>query len=291
MFSFRIGEHEEILDISCAFFQKVLDNDPNLFTTDIINSLCKTYLKECQKLEDISFSVGSASKLLGYLFMTMHKKGVPAQVSHVESIKTVMIKFFFHYNEQVKTDIFYLLSNWLIFESKRIKPENLKSIKFLIKMNLTAIYIERNPERLADLITHFKACINNFDEDLNFSIIEQVKEFCFSSSIKSFLKILEDKDAEELVQNSKSWAQTTEELVDGARLLGSLGEILWTIFENLKPVKVRAFCKIETSSDQADDNWRYQHTHEHLCSFNHSCRSENQGKYKANSCIGIPKKS
>ena len=158
-----------------------------------------------------------------------------------------MVKFFFHHMQKVRSDLFYLLSNWLIYQGKRIPHDGFKSIVLLLKMYLVGIYTESDAARRKEMISYFYVCADNFDDDGNIGVLGLISEFCVSYSIKVFLKIEEDKSMEDMVQNSKSWTETGEEIVDSIKLFSSLGEVAWRFFSKLKPAKRQEAIKILTA--------------------------------------------
>jgi SNF2 family DNA or RNA helicase len=233
----RIGEHEEILEVACGFYQQILENDSNLFGAKALTVLCKSYLEAIQKLEDISYSVSPASRLIGDMFKAMVAKGLKEDNFAAEAVKTVMIKFFFHHMNHVRSDLFYMLSHWLIFAGKKLSPTGFKQVLLLMKMYIVGIYTEEHPVRRKEMIEHFQICANNFEEESHLGLLSLIAELCRSFTVKQYLCLAEDPGAEEVVAQSKSWATTAEETVVSVRVISTLAQIVWKVFEKLKPSK------------------------------------------------------
>ena len=106
----------------------------------------------------------------------------------------------------MKIDIFYMLSNWLMGQGKKLsQPDIFKSIILLLKMYLIGIYTEDDSERRQEMVGHFQVCTNTFDDEALMSILRLVHEASNCSNIKQFLKIEEDRSMDDVLQQSKTW--------------------------------------------------------------------------------------
>lgn len=242
----KIAEHEEILEVSSTFFQQVLINDETLVSNKTLVSLCKAFLEATQKLDDISFSVSPASRLIGDLFRTMQTRGTKEESIGADPIKTIMVKFFFHHTLQVRTDLFYMLSNWLVYQGKRASADAFTGMKLLMKMYLIGIYTEVDAKRREEMINHFYACTESFNDTSNLGFLSLIAEFSSHWTIKEFLNIMADKEMEEMVQNNRNWAQTSEETISSTRVFLTLGDIVWKLFEKLSAAKKVEVIKVFT---------------------------------------------
>jgi hypothetical protein len=242
----KIAEHEEILEVGASFFQQVITNDESLINNKTLTTLCKSFLDATQKLDDISYSVSPASRLIGDLFNTMQRRGTKEEVIGSETIKTIMVKFFFHHTVQVRTDLFYLLSNWLVYQGKRATADSFSGMRLLMKMYLIGIYTETDPKRRDEMVNHFYICTESFDDISNVGFLSLIAEFSSHWTIKEFLNIVGDKDIEEMVQNNRNWTQTSEETISSTRVFLTLGVIVWKLFEKLSSPKKSEVIKIFT---------------------------------------------
>jgi hypothetical protein len=240
----RVGEHEEILEVASSFFQQVLTNDESLVSTKTLQSLCKAFLEATQMLDDISFSVSPASRLIGDFFKTLQLRGGKEDSIGSEPIKKIMVKFFFHHTIQVRSDLFYMLSNWLVYQGKKSSADAFASMKLLMKMYLIGVYTEKDSARRAEMTNHFYVCTESFDEASNLGFLSLIAEFSSNWTIKEFLNITSDKDMEEMVQQNKNWTQTSEETISSTWVFLTLGEVLWKLYGKLGSVKKSEVIKI-----------------------------------------------
>lgn len=233
--------------MASSFFQQVLENDESLISAKTLYVLCKSFLSATQHLDDISYSVSPASRLVGDLFKAMTTKVSKDAPIGAEPIKIIMVKFFFHHTTQVRTDLFYMLSNWLVYQGKKVAKEGFSSMQLLMKMYLIGIYTEDDKVRRADMISHYCACTDSFDDESTLCFIGLVVELCTNWTIKEFLNINEDKDMEEMIKDNKNWAQTSEETISSVRVFLSLGELVWFLYQKLKPARkldaIKLFCQ------------------------------------------------
>lgn len=224
----------------------MLENDESLISAKTLLVLCKSFLAATQQLDDISYSVSPASRLIGDLFKAMTNKISKDEPIGAEAIKIIMVKFFFHHTIQVRTDLFYTLSNWLVYQGKKVAKEGFQSMQLLMKMYLIGIYTEDDKCRRSEMISHYCACTDSFDDDSILGFIELVVELCTNWTIKEFLNIHQDKEMEEMIRDNKNWAQTSEETISSVRVFLNLGELVWILFKKLKATKkhevVKLFC-------------------------------------------------
>lgn len=227
----------------------MLENDSNLFSNKALIVLCKSYLDATQKLEDISYAVSPSSRLIGDLFKEMMKRDNNKEIySAINSIKIVMVKFFFHHMQQVRIDLFYLLSNWLIYQGNKPSTEVFNNILLLIKMYIVGIYTEEDAKRREEMVCLFHVCADNFDDEGNIGVLKLISDMCTSHNIKSFLSIEEEDQFMDEYVNSKTWEQTGEETINSIRLFTNLGEVAWKFYSKLKPGKRQEVVNMFTSS-------------------------------------------
>ena len=247
----RIREHEEILEVSCSFFQQILENEPSLFNPKALTVLCKSYLEAMEKLEDISYSVSPASRLIGDMLKDMTAKGLKEDNFAAEAIKTVMVKFFFHHMHQVRTDLFYMLSNWLVFAGKKLNPKGFNQVILLMKMYLVGIYTEDDPGRRKEMVKHFQSCAENFEDESNLGLLSLVADLCKAFTVKQYLCIPDEPGVEDVLAQSKTWTVTAEETIVAIRVFSALGEVVWTVYQRLKPGKKVEALRLFTSSPES----------------------------------------
>lgn len=211
-------------------------NEPTLFSSKILTLFCKSYLEAGEKLDDISYSVSPLSRLIGDFFKTMlTRSDIPIDGFGSDSIRNIMAKFFF---QQFRTDLFYMLSNWLLLQSKTFSTsEGFTHITLLMKMYLIGIYTEENTGRQQELIKNLKECQKTFNEAAELHLVKIIAELCQVATIKDYLQVDQDASISELFKASKNWSETTEEILCSVKVFSRLGEVLWTTVGHLSPNK------------------------------------------------------
>lgn len=134
-----------------------------MISEEFLVKVVKTYYTVTLELEDLAFAVSPVCRFLGDLFREQYtlqdqkRQGESSkylEVMKVSQIRSILVKFFFHNNDTVRGDLFYMLSGWLLAfcKSQSASKSTKEDIRDLLRMYLVGIYTEKKHHTEAQLV-------------------------------------------------------------------------------------------------------------------------------------------